>query len=94
MHGFSDQALTLFASSDEGRAATGAGLAYLDTLAPSKLADFQRHVRGANAYCKQGLTDLNARLSELGTSRADRPAPRASRAALRGRFSLGSPAAR
>jgi hypothetical protein len=69
MHGFSDQATTLFASADEGRAATGAGLAYLDTQAPSKLADFQRHVRDASGFYKQGLRDLNARLVELGVPR-------------------------
>jgi hypothetical protein len=67
-HGFSDQATTLFASADAGKSATGAGLAYLDTLAPSKLADFRRHVQDASGYYNQGLQDLNARLSELGVA--------------------------
>jgi hypothetical protein len=72
MHGFSDEATTLFASADEGRAAAGAGLAYLDTQAPSKLADFQRHVRDASAYFIQGFTSLNVRLVELGVPRVKR----------------------
>lgn len=69
MHGFSDEATTLFASADEGRAATGAGLAYLDTQAPSKLADFRRHVRNASGYFNAGFKSLNARLVELGVPR-------------------------
>ena len=68
MHGFSDQATELFGASDAAKSATGAGLAYIDTLAPSKLADFQRHVQDASAYYTQSLTDLNARLSELGVA--------------------------
>jgi hypothetical protein len=68
-HGFSDQATELFASADAGKSATNAGLAYLDTLAPSKLADFQRHVQDASGYFEQGLTNLNARLNELGVAR-------------------------
>jgi hypothetical protein len=68
-HGFSDQADTLFAYADAGKSATGAGLAYLDTLAPSKLADFRRHVEDASGYFGQGLKDLNARLNELGVAR-------------------------
>jgi hypothetical protein len=68
-HGFSDQATELFASADAGKSATNAGLAYLDTLAPSKLADFQRHVEDASGYFEQGLKDLNARLNELGVAR-------------------------
>jgi hypothetical protein len=68
-HGFSDEDTTLFASADEGRAATGAGLAYLDTQYPSKLADFRRHVQDAEGYFNQGFLDLNARLAELGVPR-------------------------
>jgi hypothetical protein len=68
-HGFSDEVTTLFASADAGKSATGAGLAYLDTQAPSKLADFRRHVQDAGGYFTQGMHDLNARLNELGVAR-------------------------
>lgn len=39
-HGFSDQSTMFFSAADEGKAASGAGLDYLDTNYPSKLADF------------------------------------------------------
>ncbi len=67
-HGFTDQDTELFAAADYAKSATNAGLAYLDTQAPSKLADFVSHVRDANSAYKQGLEDLNARLSELGVA--------------------------
>jgi hypothetical protein len=67
-HGFSDQNDELWAAADASKSATNAGLAYLDTQAPSKLADFRRHVRDANGAYQQGLSDLNARLSELGVA--------------------------
>jgi hypothetical protein len=67
-HGFTDQNTTLFASADAGKSATNAGLAYLDTQGPSKLADFRSHVNDAAGYFTQGLQDLNARLSELGVA--------------------------
>lgn len=67
-HGFSDQSTTLFAAADAAKSATNAGLAYLDTLAPSKLADFRNHAQEANGEFEQGLKDLNARLSELGVA--------------------------
>ena len=66
--GFSDQNVELFAAADACKSATGAGLAYIDTLAPSKLADFRRHVRDGNTYFDRGFHDLNARLSELGVA--------------------------
>jgi hypothetical protein len=69
-HGFTEENTELFTSADAGKSATNAGLAYLDTLAPSKLADFQRHVEDASGYYSQGLKDLNARLNELGVARA------------------------
>ena len=67
-HGFSDQNTELFAAAAYAKSATNAGLAYLDTQAPSKLADFGQHVRDANDAYKQGLRDLNVRLSELGVA--------------------------
>jgi hypothetical protein len=71
-HGFSDENTTLFASADEGKSATGAGLAYLDTQAPSKLADLRSHIQDAAAYFNQGFSDLNSRLNELGVARVKR----------------------
>jgi hypothetical protein len=68
-HGFSDQATTLFASADAGKSATNAGIEYLDTQAPSKLADFTTHVQDSAGYFTQGFDDLNARLNELGVAR-------------------------
>ena len=67
-HGFTDQNTELFGAADEAKSATNAGLAYLDTQYPSKLADFTNHVQSASTYFKQGLNDLNARLSELGVA--------------------------
>jgi hypothetical protein len=67
-HGFTDQNDELFAVADYAKSATNAGLAYLDTQAPSKLADFTEHVRDANGAYTQGLHDLNARLSDLGVA--------------------------
>jgi hypothetical protein len=67
-HGFSDQDTELFGAADEAKSATNAGLAYLDTQYPSKLADFKDHVDSANTFFDQGLNDLNARLSELGVA--------------------------
>ena len=67
-HGFTDQNTELFAFADAGKSATNAGLAYIDTLAPSKAADFRRHVQDAAGYYTQGLSALNARLSELGVA--------------------------
>jgi hypothetical protein len=43
-HGFSDQNLELFGAAGKAKSATNAGLAYLDTQYPSKLADFTNHV--------------------------------------------------
>jgi hypothetical protein len=67
-HGFTDQNTELFGAADEAKSATNAGLAYLDTQYPSKLADFKNHAENAGAYFKQALNDLNARLSELGVA--------------------------
>lgn len=67
-HGFSDQDTELFGAADEAKSATNAGLAYLDTQFPSKLADFKDHLDSANTFFDQGLNDLNARLSELGVA--------------------------
>ncbi len=64
-HGFSDQNTELFAAADEAKSATNAGLAYLDTQYPSKLADFKSHAEKAGSYFNQGFQDINARLSEL-----------------------------
>jgi len=64
-HGFSDQNTELFGAADEAKSATNAGLDYLDTQYPSKLADFTNHVQNADAYFKQGFRDLNVRLSDL-----------------------------
>jgi hypothetical protein len=64
-HGFSDQNTELFAAADEAKSATNAGLAYLDTQYPSKLADFQSHAEKAGSDFSQAFEDLNARLSEL-----------------------------
>lgn len=71
-HGFSDEATTLFASADAGKSATNAGIEYLDTQAPSKLADFTTHVQDSAGYFNQGFSDLNARLNELGVARIKR----------------------
>ena len=57
-HGFSDQSTMFFSAADEGKAASGAGLDYLDTNYPSKLADFRRHVRQATGDFNQGLREL------------------------------------
>jgi hypothetical protein len=67
-HGFTDQNTALFGAADEAKSATNAGLAYLDTQYPSKLADFTSHAQNASAFFKQGMSDLNARLSELGVA--------------------------
>ncbi len=71
-HGFSDQATALFASADAGKSATSAGIEYLDTQFPSKLADFTTHVQDSAGYFNQGFSDLNARLNELGVARVKR----------------------
>jgi hypothetical protein len=67
-HGFTDQNTELFGAADEAKSATNAGLAYLDTQYPSKLADFTSHAQNANVFFRQGMGDLNARLSELGVA--------------------------
>jgi len=67
-HGFTDQNTELFGAANEAKSATNAGLAYLDTQYPSKLADFTSHAQNASAFFKQGMSDLNARLSELGVA--------------------------
>lgn len=61
-----DQTVTLWAAVDEAKQGSNSALNYIDTLAPSKLADFKKHVRNAAGYLAQGKRELNARLRELG----------------------------
>ena len=44
----------LFLAADEAKSATNAALDYLDTSAPSKLADYRSHLANAEAYLQRG----------------------------------------
>jgi hypothetical protein len=61
-----DEVLPLWAATDEAKQGSNSALNYLDTQAPSKLADFRQHVSNASHYLVQGKRELNARLRELG----------------------------
>lgn len=61
-----DETLTLWAAVDEAKQGCNSAINYLDTQAPSKLADYKSHLQNASSYLKQGKRELNARLRELG----------------------------
>jgi hypothetical protein len=66
VHGFTDQATTVWSAVDEMKSADNAVLAYLDTSAPSKLSDAKQHVEDARATFAEGVREMNARRRELG----------------------------
>jgi hypothetical protein len=64
--GFSGQSSLFFGAADAGKQAAAAGLDYLDTSAPSKLAEFNRHIDEAGSLFDQGFNELNAELKKQG----------------------------
>jgi hypothetical protein len=66
VHGFTDQATTVWGAVDVMKSGDNAVLAYLDTSQPSKLSDAREHVQEASATFAVGIRQMNARRRELG----------------------------